>query len=370
MTDPTSLDASIDVHDDDRFRTLADSIPQLAWMANADGHITWYNRRWYAYTGTTLEQMEGWGWQSVHEPTELPAVVARWTRSIVSGEPFDMVFPLKGSDGVFRPFLTRVQPHKDADGNVLRWFGTNTDISEQRRTEQRLRDSEQRLQLALSTGRGIGTWDWDVVHDRVVADERFARLYGVDPAKAATGAPIAAFFASIHADDRERVQAQVVVALRTGNAFSAEYRLDLPDGSQRWVVAEGRCELSADGIPLRFPGVSFDITDRKHAEARLIELNADLERKVIERAQERAKTWLVSPDLLGALNAKGYFQTSNPAWKIVLGWTEDEVASMSIFEMLHPDDVERTRAGFNLTQEGQPAIRFPNRYRCKDGSYR
>ena len=73
---------------------------------------------------------------------------------------------------------------------------------------------------------------------------------------------------------------------------------------------------------------------------------------------------------MGALNANGYFETSNPAWKSVLGWSEEEVASMSIFELLHPDDVERTRAGFELTQRGQPAIRFPNRYRCKDGSYR
>ena len=108
----------------------------------------------------------------------------------------------------------------------------------------------------------------------------------------------------------------------------------------------------------------------RSSEARLRQLNADLERRVIERTQARGRTWQVSPDLLGALNSKGYFETSNPAWKSVLGWSEEEVASMSIFELLHPDDVERTRAGFELTQLGQPAIRFPNRYRCKEGGYR
>ena len=106
------------------------------------------------------------------------------------------------------------------------------------------------------------------------------------------------------------------------------------------------------------------------AEARLQRLNDELERRIIERSQVRGRTWQVTPDLLGALNSKGYFETSNPAWKTMLGWTEEEVASMSIFELLHPDDVERTRDGFNLTQQGQPAIQFPNRYRCKDGSYR
>jgi PAS domain S-box-containing protein len=120
-----------------------------------------------------------------------------------------------------------------------------------------------------------------------------------------------------------------------------------------------------------------DITDRhvsekalRHSEARLRELNADLERQVIERTQARGLTWKLSPDLLGALNSKGYFETANPAWENVLGWSEEEVVSMSIFELLHPEDLEHTRAGFELTQVGQPALRFANRYRCKDGSYR
>jgi PAS domain S-box-containing protein len=114
----------------------------------------------------------------------------------------------------------------------------------------------------------------------------------------------------------------------------------------------------------------LDVTERRATEQALRELNANLERRVIERAQARGRTWNLSPDLLGALNSKGYFETSNPAWRTILGWSEDEVASMSIFELLHPDDVEHTRAGFELTLVGQPAIRFVNRYRCKDGSHR
>src|SRR4029077_8339285 len=120
-----------------------------------------------------------------------------------------------------------------------------------------------------------------------------------------------------------------------------------------------------------------DVTDRhlseealRVSEARLRHLNADLERQLIQRAQARNLTWKLSPDLLGALNSKGYFETANPAWGSVLGWTEEEVVSMSIFDLLHPDDLEHTRAGFELTQVGQPALRFANRYRCKDGSYR
>ncbi len=136
---------------EEQFRTLADSIPNLAWWANADGYITWYNRRWYEYTGTTPEQMEGWGWQTVHDPEVLPKVLERWKASIATGEPFDMEFPLRGADGVFRSFLTRVMPLKDSAGKVLRWFGTNTDISALKRAEEALRESEARFRTLFET---------------------------------------------------------------------------------------------------------------------------------------------------------------------------------------------------------------------------
>ncbi len=124
---------------ENQFRTLADSIPQLAWMARADGYVSWYNRRWHDYTGKTPEDMEGWGWQSVHHPAMLPTVLERWSGSIASGEPFDMVFPLLGADGVFRDFLTRIMPVHDANGQIVHWFGTNTDISDRMRIEAELR---------------------------------------------------------------------------------------------------------------------------------------------------------------------------------------------------------------------------------------
>jgi PAS domain S-box-containing protein len=121
---------------EERLRTMADAVPQLVWMAQPDGFIYWYNRRWYEYTGTTPEQMEGWGWQSVHDPEMLPKVLERWQLSIVTGEPFDMEFPLRSADGRFRWFLTRIVPLKDSAGRVLQWFGTNTDISERREAEE------------------------------------------------------------------------------------------------------------------------------------------------------------------------------------------------------------------------------------------
>ena len=125
-----------------QFRTLADSISQLAWMGDADGYLTWYNQRWYEYTGTAPEQMAGWGWQSVHDPARLSEVLEKWKAALATGHEFEMIFPLRGADGMFRQFLTRALPLRDARGKVVRWFGTNTDITEQLRSAETLRQTE------------------------------------------------------------------------------------------------------------------------------------------------------------------------------------------------------------------------------------
>lgn len=121
------------------FRQLANTIPQLVWSARADGYVLWFNERWYEYTGTTPEQMAGWGWQSVIDPAVLPGLMERWRTDGAAGRPLgDMIVPLRGADGVFRPFLSRVTPLRNEAGEVMLWFGTDTDISEQQQlAEQR-----------------------------------------------------------------------------------------------------------------------------------------------------------------------------------------------------------------------------------------
>lgn len=120
----------------DLFRTLVDNLPELAWSALPDGHIDYYNRRWYAYTGTTFAEMEGWGWTTVHDPTMLDEVTRRWQSSLARGERFEMEFPLRSADGMFCWFLTRVEPLRDARGRIVRWFGMNTNIHGQRESQK------------------------------------------------------------------------------------------------------------------------------------------------------------------------------------------------------------------------------------------
>lgn len=140
---------------ENQFRTMAESIPQLAWMADPDGWILWYNQRWYDYTGTTLEEMQGWGWEKVHDPEELPRVGAVWRKALESGKAWSDTFPLRRHDGHMRWHLSRAMPIRDASGKILRWFGTNTDITEQRETELALQVQNQRLELLAQVSNSL-----------------------------------------------------------------------------------------------------------------------------------------------------------------------------------------------------------------------
>ncbi|HJP61265.1 MAG TPA: PAS domain-containing protein, partial [Gemmatimonadaceae bacterium] len=120
---------------DEQFRALAESIPQLAWMANPAGDRDWFNQRWYEYTGATLQTAQGWQWQQFCHPEHRDRVVDGIRRAWQNQEPWEDTFLLQGRDGRYRWFLSRAQPIRDADGNVVRWFGTSTDINELREAE-------------------------------------------------------------------------------------------------------------------------------------------------------------------------------------------------------------------------------------------
>ena len=160
-----------------QLRLFVDSQPNLAWLANADGYISWYNQRWYEYTGTTPQQMEGWGWQSVHDQDTLPAVLESWTASIRTGEAFEMIFPLRGADGILRPFLTRIHPLRNEAGDIEQWIGSNVEVDALQKTQLALRKSEAGLsQVLRATQDAVVSVDrnWTLTYMNPKAEE----LYG------------------------------------------------------------------------------------------------------------------------------------------------------------------------------------------------
>lgn len=161
LADGEWLGSATDVHDrqetqlalagsEARFRELADHMSQFAWTTDASGAITWYNRRWYDYTGTTLDEMQGWGWTRVHHPDHVDRVVEKFSRAVEMGDVWEDTFPLRGKGGGYRWFLSRAVPIRDEGGRVVRWFGTNTDVTEQREAQARLRDLNASLEARVT----------------------------------------------------------------------------------------------------------------------------------------------------------------------------------------------------------------------------
>ncbi len=264
--------------DEAPFRLMAENLPTLCWMANPDGYIVWYNRGWHDYCGTTPAEMEGWGWQSVHDPAVLPEVLERWTTAIAAAEPFEMTFPIRGADGVYRPFLTRVRPYKDDAGGVLRWFGVNTDISAQVEAEAALRKNEalfrtlaQAMPNQVWAAAADGQLDWfnDRVHDysgatRGTLDgEGWGRI--------------------VHPDDLPEATKRWTNAIASGAGYETEFRLRRGDGHYRWHIARAEPVRAADGRIVRWVGANTDIEDGKTAAQALARLNETLEEQVNQR---------------------------------------------------------------------------------------
>ena len=275
---------SSDTIDEGGFRLLADNIPTLCWVANGNGYIVWYNRRWHDYCGTTPAQMEGWGWRSVHDPALLPSVMERWTASIATGEPFEMTFPLRGADGVFRPFLTRVSPVRDASSRVSRWYGVNTEISDRVEAEQGLTASTGRFRAAIDAVQGV-LW----------TNTPEGEMQGEQPGWGAlTGQSVEEYqgfgwASAVHPDDAQPTIDAWSKAVAARQPFMFEHRVRRYDGAWRWFSIRAIPALDDDGSIREWIGVHSDITERRQAEDKLLELNETLEQRIRQALSERER---------------------------------------------------------------------------------
>jgi PAS domain S-box-containing protein len=220
---------------------------------------------------------------------------------------------------------------------------TQVVLSERERVTQ-----EERLQLALSAANGVGIWDWDIAGDLVYTDTDFARMYGVDPVDGARGISLAAFTASMHKDDVERVNREISNAVRTGSDFASEYRVVQRDGSIRWVFAKGHCYHDAQGKPLRFPGVTIDITERVAMEDALRRGEAE-----IRRNEEKFRIFVEA--------------VSDVVYRVNADWSEAlEVAGRGFLPDTHAPDPEWfTR---NVHPEDQARVRAAILHAIREGS--
>ncbi|WP_441306995.1 PAS domain S-box protein [Cylindrospermum sp. FACHB-282] len=259
---------------EERFRFLAESIPQKVWITQANGSIEYVNQRSLDFFGCNLEQILGWGWQEWVHPEDQPRYLALWQKSIVTGTPLEIECRLlRGADKNYRWHLIRALPLRDRQGKILNWFGTSTDIDDRVSAEVALRESEQRYHT-MATVSPVGLFRTDSVGNCLYVNERWCEITGLKKHQAAGFG----WFAAIHPQDQERVATEWHQAVSQGLLFRSEYRFQRPDASVSWVFGQAVAELTDQGEVIAYIGTITDISqqqaalcDRQRAEAALAE---------------------------------------------------------------------------------------------------
>ena len=273
---------------EERFHTLADNMSQLVWMADATGGIFWYNRRWYAYTGTTFEDMQGGGWKNVHHPDHIDRVVKRWRQSHDTGEPWEDTFPLRGIAGSYRWFLSRAMPIRDAEGKVIRWFGTNTDVTEQREVEAALRGSEERFCAAVHA---VSSLIWtNNAQGKMVGEQQG---WGDFTGQAYEEYQGYGWSKAVHPEDAQPTIDAWNEKVAQKRTFVFEHRVRRHDGEWRLCSIRAVPVMTGEGAIREWVGVHTDITESRlteqalrESEERLRSFAGHLEQLVSERTKE------------------------------------------------------------------------------------
>ena len=246
---------------EEQFRNFSNNIQNLAWIADGEGWIFWYNQRWYDYTGTTLQEMQGWGWEKVHHPDHIERVVNFVKEAWKRAEPWELTFPLKGADGGYSWFLTRAVPIKDKAGKTYRWIGTNTNINDQKLAEEAVKESESRFRALAET---LPQMIW--VTDDKGRSEYFSgqwREYaGVDGS-------VQAWEDIIHPEDKKASETMHTEAFTNGIPFNSEVRLKNKEGEYRWHRTFAEPVDDGQGKIIKWVGALTDIHDRKTQAERL-----------------------------------------------------------------------------------------------------
>jgi formate hydrogenlyase transcriptional activator len=267
------------VESEARLRTIIDMVPSFLWTSLPDGSKEYLNKRWYDYTGLSLEEGQGWGWKVVVHPEDLDRLVREWLALVDSRKPGELETRIRRYDGVYRWFLIRVVPLLDEQGNVVKWFGSNTDIEDRKRAEEKLRQDEIELrQIADAIPHNIVVIRPDGT--RLYANRTFLEYTGVEPEDVHSEGLYAQ---KLHPDDLEQSNKQRQTGLERGKPFEMEYRMLGKDGRYRWFLVRYNPLLDQEGHVVRWYATATDIDDRKRREERTQNENLVL-REEIDRS--------------------------------------------------------------------------------------
>jgi PAS domain S-box-containing protein len=322
---------------EEHFLLIIDTIPTIVWRKSPDGSADFLNRKFREYTGLSLEDGLGWGWMNVFHPDD--RLVDEWRAALAAGEPFEKEVRLRRADGQYRWFLLRAVPLRDKHRNIVKWYGTTSDIDDLKRAEDRVR-------LIVNT---IPTMAWTVRPDGVVdfLNQRWLDYAGLSLAEVIDNST-----SVVHPDDLPRTLKKWLANMAAGEPFEHEMRLRRADGEYRWFLVRTAPLRDEQGNVVKWYGVSIDIEDRKGAESQLLTLLDAIPQQI----------WSGPSD--------GTLDCCNERWRSYMGLGLEELQGDGWQRMLHPDDRDRVLIAWRKSvTEGIP-YEQEERHRGVDGTYR
>jgi len=338
-----------------KLRLIIDTIPVIAWCTLADGSGEFWNRRWHDYTRLSLEDARGWGWRSAIHPEDLNRIEGRWRADIASGQGGEVEGRLRRFDGEYRWFLFRYEPLRDEAGNVVNWYGTNTDIDDLKRAQEALSANEQNLRLIVDSIPGFVA-TMSAAGELELINRQSSEYFGKTIEEMRNWTTNDA----MHPDDLPRAIDALRRAIEiTGEPFELEVRHRRADGAYRWHLSRCRPQRDADGRIVRWYYLATDIEDLKRAE-----------QKLRQDEQEFHSMIDAIPQSVGVMESDGTLLYVNRVAIEETGLTMEEFKSKRLLSLVfHPDDLERVRserdAGF---LRGEP-FQLEMRVLRKGGGY-
>jgi len=340
-------------------RKVVDTIPALVWSTLPDGSNTYVNKRFVEYTGSSPEQTAGSGWQALIHPDDLDRHAGKWMEAIATGKPLENELRSRRSDGQYRWQLDRGVPLRDEDGNIVKWYGVTTDIEDRKRAEEKIRQSEQELRTITETipafiGTNLPDGSIDFVSQSFLDYLGLSREQWLDWG----------WMTATHPDDVAGAVEKFRAALAAGQPLDYEQRLRKSDGTYRWFWSRNVPLRDVAGNIVKWYGVLTDIEDRKTAEGKIREQEAEF-RQIVELVPQHVAVFGPDGERLYANRvALDYVGLSLEEWRQTLGHS----FGSSLF--VHPDDQERVARDFDANSSSGSACELELRVRKGDGTYR